>query len=100
MRDVAPVVAPVAAEPPRADKGRGRKNGTPVVTAETREFWETWADEKSTRAAEPVRADDRDDEERPAPRRSTRDDRPARTERDDRPARTERDDRPGPHRAR
>ncbi|MBS1121193.1 MAG: box helicase domain protein, partial [Deltaproteobacteria bacterium] len=37
----------------RADRGKGKgKKSEP--TAQTREFWETWADEKSTRAPEPA----------------------------------------------
>ena len=36
----------------RADRGSDKKGKKKEVTAETREFWETWAEEKSTRVAE------------------------------------------------
>jgi ATP-dependent RNA helicase DeaD len=36
----------------RGDR-RGKRDNKPEPTAETREFWETWAEEKSTRAPEP-----------------------------------------------
>jgi hypothetical protein len=86
--DVAPVV--VAAEPAKVDKvddvaraaldrsdkkggKRGDKKAEP--TAETREFWETWAEEKSTRpapapaaAAAPAEAAATDDAAEPAER--------------------------------
>jgi superfamily II DNA/RNA helicase len=55
----------------RADRGKGKKKSEP--TAETREFWETWADEKSTRpepapaaAAPAAEAESDTEEERPA----------------------------------
>jgi hypothetical protein len=65
----------------RPARGKRGKNGVVAAPAPegNREFWETWAEEKSTR---PVA------EEKPAP---ARDDRPRR---DDRPARGARDDRP------
>ncbi len=74
--DVAPVVVAEApkvdevarAAVDRADKKGGKKDKKPEPTVETREFWETWAEEKSTRpapapaaAAAPAEADAAED---------------------------------------
>ena len=82
--------AEVRAEAPAPKKSRS-KNGAiaaPPPTDSTREFWETWADDKATRApAEPR-------EERPAREaRAPREDRPRRERREGRSERS-RDERP------
>jgi ATP-dependent RNA helicase DeaD len=48
----------------RGDR-KGKRDKKPEPTAETREFWETWAEEKSARAPEP-----RSEEPEPAPPRA------------------------------
>ncbi len=57
--EVAPVVEPEVAKvddvaraaPDRGDKKGSKRGAKSEPTAETREFWETWAEEKSTRPA-------------------------------------------------
>jgi hypothetical protein len=41
----------------RGDRGKPKRDKKPEPTADTREFWETWAEEKSTRVAEPTPAE-------------------------------------------
>ncbi|HUJ63086.1 MAG TPA: DbpA RNA binding domain-containing protein, partial [Kofleriaceae bacterium] len=94
----------------RADRDRGKRKTRSAPTAETKEFWETWAENKSTREPEPEpapaaeerkterseraerserggrdRGRDRDKRgrgERSAERREHKDDKPARGKRD------------------
>jgi ATP-dependent RNA helicase DeaD len=96
--EAAPAVEVASEAPPPArvegERHRGdRKRGKSEPTAETREFWETWAEEKSTRP-EPAPAAEAD--EKPArSERSERSDRGERGEKRGRGKDRDRDERRG-----
>jgi hypothetical protein len=87
-RDTAPDLVQTAEEPAAAPaRAEKRRNGAPA--GDMKEFWETWADEKSTRADTSPPAREARESSRRRDRADTQDERRSRREREPREERAE-----------